>query len=320
MLIPFVVLTTAGVSLADEAADLKAFAEATGAKSIATGTGLPVPRLEFDDKTTDAHLTKLAAIKPKSLKSLDLQYCTQITPMGIASLGVLPSITHLCLPSKLDEKAYLAISKQMPNLEEFLVKGFNRNTSGLTDAGLAHLTKCDKLKTVTLVSVPLTDQSWATFAKLPALTEITIADSAITGVGLKQLVACKKLTRLNFMVCDLSEQGFGELAELQSLTHLMLEETGIKDRDLVALSLLKNLTFLSLESEKLTDNSLKSIAAMPSLRTLAVMKVPFTDRGLEHLAGAKSLREVRLNFTRVTPAGIEQLKKGLPNTDIQKNK
>lgn len=316
----FAALAASAAARADEDADLKAFAGSVKAGYYNPAPARdPGPLLKLDEATDD-DLVRLAALAPKKLKTLDLSFCIKVTDRGFASLGKLPSVTQLWLPCGLSDKAYASLADQTPNLESLLVKGYGKHLSKLTDAGIPPLGKLTKLKSVILIGVPVTDESWPAFAAIPSLTELGINDGSIKGRGINQLAACPKLTDLTLRLCEVSEKGFKEVSELQSLTALTLDESGVRDGGLEHIAKLKGLRSLSIENEKLTDAALASVAKLDALQTLYVMKVPFTDRGIQQLAALKKLKEIRLNVTRVTPGGIEQLRTRLPGADIKKNK
>ena len=85
-----------------------------------------------------------------------------------------------------------------------------------------------------------------------------------------------------------------------------------------ALAGLKQLQGLSLIYTRVTDGGLKHLAGLKRLQDLYLIGTQVTDAGLKHLAGLKQLRELDLFQTLVTAEGKAELKKALPDLEINK--
>ncbi|MFM2297885.1 MAG: hypothetical protein RL117_1592, partial [Verrucomicrobiota bacterium] len=74
---------------------------------------------------------------------------------------------------------------------------------------------------------------------------------------------------------------------------------------------------LRLSETKITDAGMDTIAKMASLESLNIFGTAVTDAGLQKIAALPQLKRLYLWQSKVTPAGIEELKKKLPQCQIQ---
>jgi hypothetical protein len=91
----------------------------------------------------------------------------------------------------------------------------------------------------------------------------------------------------------------------------------ITDKSLALLSPATGLRQLRLSETKITDAGIDTIAKMASLESLNIFGTEVTDAGLQKLAALPQLKRLYVWQSKVTPAGIEELKKKLPNCQIQ---
>lgn len=91
----------------------------------------------------------------------------------------------------------------------------------------------------------------------------------------------------------------------------------ITDKSIALLAPAKGLRQLRLSETKITDAGMDAIAKMASLESLNIFGTAITDAGLQKLAALPQLKRLYLWQSKVTPAGIEELKKKLPQCQIQ---
>lgn len=115
---------------------------------MVTFTGMP--------DITDEQITNLQGIKDQ-LVWLNLSH-TRITDQQLEALSKLSNLRVLYL-----------------------------NNTGITDAGISHLTPLSELRWLSLVGTRITDQSVATFIKLAKLTDLFLFQTALTDEGFQQL-------------------------------------------------------------------------------------------------------------------------------------
>jgi hypothetical protein len=108
----------------------------------------------------------------------------------------------------------------------------------------------------------------------------------------------------------------GDLANLAvfpNLRELNLSDTPIKGPGLEYLAGLHHLETLYLVSTQFEDAGMAHLAHLTSLRTLHLGRTKITSAGMPALRGLTQLR------TKTTPAGIQELRRSLPNTQIERN-
>jgi hypothetical protein len=119
-------------------------------------------------------------------------------------------------------------------------------------------------------------------------------------------------------VDKLTEEHLALLKELKGLVHLNLRGQPITDDLLVHLKPLTGLVRLHLEKTKITDKGLEQLKGLANLEYLNLYGTEVSDAGLAQLAGLKKLKNLYLWQTKVTDAGADQLKKALPQADINR--
>ena len=103
----------------------------------------------------------------------------------------------------------------------------------------------------------------------------------------------------------------------KQLVRLKLSNLPVSDNDLNKLATFKNLTRLNLDKTAVTDAGLASLKSLPNLEQLNLYGTNITDKGLVSITQCPNLKIIYLWQTKVTAAGVEQLKKALPNLQIE---
>ena len=163
----------------------------------------------------------------------------------------------------------------------------------VTDAGLAHLGRLPKLRSLRLQgAAEITDAGAARLKDLVGLRELYLDDSALTDAGLAQLKTLKELEELG------------------------LHRTKITDTGVAGLGGLARLRKLDLSMTALDGTGLSGLRGMTALRELNISNTRVTDTGLTHLRALAALRKLNLKGTKVTRAGVEPLRRALPRLNI----
>ncbi|GGM90368.1 hypothetical protein GCM10010967_24200 [Dyadobacter beijingensis] len=97
---------------------------------------------------------------------------------------------------------------------------------------------------------------------------------------------------------------------------LKLNDTRVTDGALQTIGQLTNLTRLNLENTVTGDAGVKNLAPLAQLQYLNLVGTEVTDAGLEALKTHKQLKRLYLWQSKVTLAGIENLRKALPDCEI----
>jgi hypothetical protein len=148
--------------------------------------------------------------------------------------------------------------------------------------------------------------------------KVNLNVSQVTDADLKELAPLKELKELHLDACHgVTDAGLKELAELKGLQTLDLWGTKVTDAVLKELAPLQGLKRLDLGYTAVTDKGLKELAPLKELKELYLYGCQgVTDKGLKELAGLKELQRLNLGGTKVTYAGVAELKKALPDCEI----
>lgn len=322
----------------------------------------------FDNPITDAGLVHLKSMG--SLRRLTLDQ-TQVTDDGMALVKQLGSLESLSVPSHLTDRGLaqlvelprlkhlwaggsssspitdegLASLARVRSLEELLIGG-----TGITDAGLPHITRLTRLKHLALFYAPLiTDEGVAHLTDLKSLTLLELPRSEITIAGLaplntpelrmlivrsvrqdgtglalsgltklEKLTICPKVTReKDSLVWDsLRDEDLACLANLTRLKWLQGIRGDISDAGMAHLAGLRNMERLNINGPGITNKGLSYLTQMKKLNHLTLTG-NFTDEGLRHLEGLKALSLLRIySSDNFSPAALQQLKNSLPNLQV----
>jgi hypothetical protein len=101
------------------------------------------------------------------------------------------------------------------------------------------------------------------------------------------------------------------------LVRLRLSNQPVRDADLKKLAVFKNLTRLNLEKTAISDAALLYLQHLPNLEQINIYGTNITDNGLLALTKCTNLKTIYLWQTKVTPTGIEQLKKSMPQLQVE---
>lgn len=236
------VVLVAGVTRADDGEDAAVkWVEGVGGRLSrdTKAEGKPVVEVSFgpvNKKVTNDGLKELAGLK--SLKTLTMFFCDQITDAGMKHVKELAALDTL-----------------------------NLGNTGVTDDGLAEL-KGLKLKSLTVSGcVRMTDKATETIKGFAGLDYLSLP-STITPRGVKNLVGLKKLKSLYIGGATLSDAAIKDIADnMPDLEYLELGASagnGLTDDAVPHLARLTKLKHLGIAGSKLTDTGLKALqTALP---------------------------------------------------------
>ena len=203
--------------------------------------------------------------------------------------------------------AVLARLGQLPHLLKLNFGG----TKGVTDEGLAHLARLQRLQELDLSDYPggqITDRGLAVLRNLPELRRLQMCwQSAITDAGVANLKFCEKLESVDLLG---THTGDGVIAALAGKGALHRLKTGRRVTD-AALPLLHQLPIFRIWHGGTVEYSLMSPDAEPNH---LLLDGPFTNAGLATLSGLDGLFGLSFfwHISALTPAGLAPLV-DLPN-------
>ena len=137
----------------------------------------------------------------------------------------------------------------------------------MTDAGLAHLAKLERLQTVGLASTKIGNAGLARLASRTALQEIDLSGTHVDDAGLVHLVKLTGLRALGLARTRVGNAGVARLVAHRGLQKLDLSGTRVTDACLARLAKLKQLRELDLTSTRATASRIEALRkACPSPR------------------------------------------------------
>lgn len=205
----------------------------------ASGTSITETGLE--------HLTGLPL-----LRAIDLEFCDGITDPACKVLGGMSQLKALNLAKT----------------------GFE--TTRVSDAGLADLTRLKNLELLNLEGAAVRDDGLRHLASLPRLRDLNLSRVWITDAGLQHLTEVKGLQRLVLLFSEgfagplVTDGGIESLTSLDELQELNLVDARITDEAVDDLITMKNLVVLTVTGSRLSAAGIERLrTAKPNCSVIA---------------------------------------------------
>ncbi|MFN3192086.1 MAG: hypothetical protein ACE361_16360 [Aureliella sp.] len=232
-----------------------------------------------------------------NLRHVDLSSCHWLNDESAKYLEHLGQVRSISLDGKSNEWFSNDIWKRAIQVdpsyhEQFSISMLERLRGGLTDSGLAHVAKLDKL------------------------TELSLVKTRITDKGLSRLVALKQLQRLDLSRTAVTDAGLKHLLQLKDLRALKLNYTYVSDVGLAHLAKLPHLESLELVGTNISSDGILVLRHLESLKTLAINSTRMSDETLEHLRHFQNLEQVSLSGYRHSFKGLIRLSRENPRLEL----
>jgi hypothetical protein len=250
-----------------------------------------------------AHLARLPGLKKLSFSAPRL---TDADAVALAKLATLDALS-MTVP-KLSEAGFAPLGR-LTGLKTLQILGPPRLTAKAINA----------LAGLDLVKVQfrgLTDDGLAALTKHAKVFELWMPEGAYTDEGLKSLTAFRKVASVTMNSTGVRGSGLKHLAQATSLGHLNLNGSVVDDSALEAVRDFRWLTYLGLVETKVTDAGLVHLTGLTGLQTLDLNRTRVSDAAIPHLSKLTGLRTLQLDRTLVTPTGLRKLMEALPNCKI----
>lgn len=267
-----------------------------------------------DTAVTDAGMAALG--KVATLQNIDLRGCAT-SNAGLASLTALKDLKALRLSdpdgkSTVDDAGMQHVAG-MTNLKVLAV-----DFLWLSVDGLKQLPELKNLEELYLAKTLVDDEALAVLVQFPKLKKLRVSQSQVSGAGLAELKNLPNLEDLDISECSLlADADLAHLAGMKQLKKLNLWRDAVSDQGAAHLAGLTNLVWLNVDNTQISNAALEHFKGMTKLEFLHLGSTPVSDAGLVHLETLKSLKDLKVTRTAVTEEGVEQLKKKLPDTEIQ---
>ncbi len=187
----------------------------------------------------------------------------------------------------------------------------------LTGAGMAALSRCRRLQSLTLAWTGIDDKGLAQLAGQPLLKSLDLtACRALDGSGLAQFASLPALTDLDLSGTQVTDKGLESLAGgFPAMRHVRMTQCSrLTDAVFQSLAKLPRLTTLTMSGTRVTGRGLKFLAGHSSLSTLVLSGTQLDDEGFATLGTMPALTNLDLSHTRISGGSLARLK-GCPRLD-----
>lgn len=265
-----------------------------------------IAKLRPNGLLSDSAVTRLT--KMDFVTALDLAGSKRLTDDGLLLLARMPQLQALDLNGPGISDRGLAVLRHLTNLTAFTMCWQQR---GVSDAGLANLTFCDRIHTVNLLGSSagdgvinalrgkrelrrLSTGRLVTDAGLPLLHEIPGFKSWLGGEEQYDLMAFEAQPTNLLLDGPFTGKGLTSLTGLDGVFGLSFfwHVSAITPQDLKALAGLPNLGYLGCQGELCDDVAMRHIAAIPRLRMLMGQGTVATDDGFASLSRSSTLEYI----------------------------
>jgi len=263
---------------------------------------------------TDAGMATVG--KVATLQNVDLRGCT-ISNAGLEPLTALSELKALRLSGEsgvtsVDDDGMVHVGK-MKNLKALLL-----DFLWISEVGLEQLAGLDKLEELYLAKTLVGDDALAMMSQFPRLKKLRISQCQFENAGLAHLAKVTTLEDLDLSENNsINDSGMPHLSGLKKLKRLNLWRTFVGDAGVEKLAGLTAMEWLNLDNSQISDDCLKHLSGMSKLSFLHLGSTLVSDAGLPALNGLTALKDLKVTRTAVTEEGVAELKKSLPDTEIQ---
>lgn len=226
-----------------------------------------------------------------------------VSDVGLAQIEDCKNVKVLALNGTAFTDTMLARFRHYTNLEHLFFEGM----LNATDAGLAHLKECTKLRTLSLQDYKATETGLANFQNCKDLRSLSLFRTPVTDAGIANFKNCDDLEYLDLRATQVSDAGLAHFKNCRELKVLYLGRTQVTDAGLVNFTNCKELRELALEETGVTDNGLVNFRGCDELVSLSLHTTQVTDSGVAYFKNCKNLEWVDLAGAKVTGTSIEHL-------------
>jgi internalin A len=187
----------------------------------------------------------------------------------------------------------------------------NLSGTSITDQGVAHLARLERLEVLGLQGTAITDAGLATVKLLRSLKMLILDGTSIGDAGISNLAAMPELRHLSLNDTAITDAAMSSIASCDKLELLSLANTAIGDPGVEMLAdNLREVQVLVLDETQITDGSLRRLSRFTRLWWLGIYGcVNITDAGVQELANVPDLTLlfVALGNPGITREGLSDL-------------
>ncbi len=157
-----------------------------------------------------------------------------------------------------------------PVLKKFRLTTLDLSGTKITGEGLESLPIPERLDSLGVADMPITDEHATTIARMKRLRLLNLRSTEITAAGLSK-ISHLELEQIDLGQCPIKDNAIAELAKIESLERIVLSNcSGLTESCIDSLLLMKNLTDIEMINSKFSDAQLRRLKALPKLKSLAV--------------------------------------------------
>jgi Leucine-rich repeat (LRR) protein len=262
---------------------------------LALAKSVSLKRLGLSEtRVTDRGLRNLSS--NKSLEELDLRELGAITDDGVAALANLPHLVSLELHHNLVKGAGLS---KLSNLQYLYF------VNPITDANAYGIANMPKLKTLWIVDMPATDETFSCLPKLTEIETLNLACTDITDKTINLLTQLPHLKRANLNHTGLTDAGLAHLSKCAGLDEVHVSQTAV--HSLAPLGNLKNLKFLMATDDDINDRDMASLASLPQLQGIALDRSAVAPSAIRSLAASNALKVLSIREVALSEGDLRAL-------------
>jgi hypothetical protein len=252
--------------------------------------------LDANGQMTDHGLERLASLS--DIATLKIGGSKRITDEGVRHLARMPQLEALELggyPAGRFTDRGLEVLRHLPELKRFAMWW----QSGISDAGVSHLSACDKIEVVDLMGSTVGDGAIHALRGKPRLCHLK-SGRLLTDAGLDLLHELPV-----FKTWQNGEVSYDVMSFDASPNFLMIDGP-VTNAAFERLSGLDGLFGLSIfwHASELTSDALRVLATLPRLGALGCQRELCDDRAMRHIATLPHLRMLMAQGTVATDEGF----------------
>lgn len=294
---------------ADQVAAIRTAIQNAGGTLACDASGQPVAIDLASGRVAADRQSFQAVLDCSSLKSLRL-HAGQLDAADLNAILDLRQLEDLLLQeADLPETFFQDLAERLGKLRRLTVRGLPT----LAENSLRELNKLNRLESLALIDLPITDEALRAVAELPHLRSVDLRQcSSLTPEGLRVLSRCADLEELKLSGPLAGNEAAQMVASFPALRRLTFEDGSIDATGLAALvensGIAERLETLSIaRCLNLTDEAMTNVARLIHLRHLVLRDVPVTGAFLAELPHRNQFETLALNQTFLDEQAFEAL-------------
>lgn len=196
------------------------------------------------------------------------------------------------------------------------VIGVDAVETPIPDAGLAYLTRFDRLRTLQLSGTAITDAGLDSVGKLTSLEQLYLDQTEVTDAGIAKLAGLEQLDLLILEGTRVTGGCLDTLKKLPALRTISLSRCKVNDKQVETCRGMNELEVLNLSYTQVTGATFDTLQPLEKLRVLNVNGAPLQADGLLKLSEQPTLKMLYIRETQISDETIRTLKDTLNSCAI----